>query len=100
MKPRAITVKHVREHPVRASLDERGVVAVAVKSQGVVFSFPLAVWPEDSFRKAAWIERLTPHWDMGRPEWSPQCQRLRDACQSAINILQSMNTTKEQQHAP
>lgn len=74
MNRSTVTPKHVRDNPVKAALDEHGGVTVSVKSQGVGFSFPLALWPADSLRRAGWIERLTPHWDLGRSDWSPLCR--------------------------
>lgn len=84
-KPTA-TDKSVRDMPVKAKL-KVGQIIVEQKLCGVVFSFPAAVWPEGSWKQSKWIERLTPWWDMDAPDWSPQAQRLRDACRNSINKL-------------
>lgn len=76
----------VRDQTVTAKL-KAGNVAVECKINGVLFGFPLAVWPADSWTQAQWVERLTPWWDMSEPDWSPQAQRLRASCRAAINKL-------------
>lgn len=82
----AATDKSVREITVTAKL-VAGDVRVECKRAGIIFGFPRAVWPSDSWTQAQWIERLTPWWDMACPDWSPQAQRLRDSCRAAINRL-------------
>lgn len=76
----------VRESRVTAKL-KAGDVIVDCKRNGVIFGFPLAVWPATAWEQAQWIERLTPWWDMTAPDWTPQAQRLRDSCRAAINKL-------------
>ena len=81
-----VTDKSVRDLPVKAKL-KAGQISVEQSLCGIVFSFPAAVWPQGSWKQAQWVERLTPWWDMDAPDWTAQCQRLRDACRGAINNL-------------
>ena len=81
-----VTDKSVRDLLVKAKL-KAGQIIVEQSLCGIVFSFPAAVWPQGSLKQAKWVERLTPWWDMDAPDWTAQCQRLRDACQGAINNL-------------
>ena len=80
------TDKTVRDVPVKVRL-KVGQIIVEQKICGVLFSFPAAVWPQDAMLQRAWVMRLTPWWDIGAPDWSPQAQRLRDACRRGINTL-------------
>jgi hypothetical protein len=78
--------KSVRDLPVKVKL-KVGQIIVEQGICGVIFSFPAAAWPDDPLDQARWVMRLTPWWDIGGPDWSPQAQRLRDACRNAINKL-------------
>lgn len=78
--------KTVRDNPTKAKL-KIGQIIVEQPSNGVIFSFPAAVWPRGSWKQAQWVERLTPWWDLDTPGWTAQSQRLRDTCVNAINKL-------------
>jgi hypothetical protein len=78
--------KSVRDLPVKAKL-KAGQIIVEQGICGVLFSFPAAVWPQDALDQFQWVTRLTPWWDIGTRDWSPQAQRLREACQRTINKL-------------
>lgn len=80
--------KSVRDAAVDAKL-VKGQIVVENKINGVLFSFPAAVWPDESMaaHQRMWVNRLTPWWDMEQPQWSPTSQRLRDSCLAAIRKL-------------
>ena len=82
------TDKSVRDAAVTVKL-AAGQIVVENKLNGVLFSFPAAVWPgpEQSAYQRMWVQRLTPWWDMEQPQWSPTSQRLRESCVKAINKL-------------
>lgn len=91
--------KSVRDLPVEACL-KVGQIIVEQRICGVVFSFPAVVWPEGSWKQAQWVERLTPWWDTDTIGWTPQCQRLRDACRGAINKLLHVAALPENRERP
>lgn len=78
--------KSVRDLPVKAKL-KAGQIIVEQKTCGIIFSFPAAVWPKDVYEQCLWVGRLTPWWDALLPDWTPQCQRLRDSCRNSIDKL-------------
>ena len=80
------TDKSVRENTTIAKM-VNGLIVVENKKHGIIFSFPAAVWPVLPPQQRAWVERLTPWWDMSQPDWSPLSHRLRESCVAAINIL-------------
>mgnify|MGYP001607890146 CR=1 FL=1 len=82
------TDKSVRDAAVNVKL-VLGQIVVENKINGVLFSFPAAVWPDAtmSAHQRMWIERLTPWWDMEQPQWSPTSHRLRESVVKAINKL-------------
>ena len=85
---RRATDKSVRALPTTAKL-VAGQVVVENKTCGIIFSFPAAVWPDNtmSAHQRMWVERLTPWWDMEQPQWSPTSHRLRESAVKAINKL-------------
>ena len=89
---RRSTDKSVRDRAVTAKLSV-GQIIVENKINGVLFSFPAAVWPlhwnptTTAIKRLEWVTRLTPWWDMEQPQWSPTSQRLRESCVKAINNL-------------
>ena len=88
MVRRRASDKSVRDRAVNVRLTD-GHIVVENKINGVLFSFPAAVWPDAtmSAHQRMWVERLTPWWDMEQPQWSPTSQRLRESCVKAINNL-------------
>ena len=88
MVRRRASDKSVKAAAVNVKLVQ-GQIVVENKLNGVLFSFPAAVWPDStmSAHQRMWIERLTPWWDMEQPQWSPTSQRLRESCVKAINNL-------------
>jgi hypothetical protein len=80
------TDKSVRDLPLKVK-SKAGQIIVEQSLCGIIFSFPAAVWPDDGAKQRAWIERLTPWWDIGEIGWTPTCQRLRESCVKAINKL-------------
>ncbi len=84
---KSATCKSVRDLPVKARLDGRGVIIVEQKLNGILFTFPAISWPVVSFGQREWVERLTPWWDIFHTEWTPQCHRLRESCVKSINAV-------------
>ena len=79
--------KSVRDLPVKAKL-KNGQIIAEQGICGVVFSFPASAWPaSDATQQLNWIMRLTPWWDIGEKDWTPQAQRLRESCRKSINKL-------------
>ena len=85
----------MRDFPVRAKI-KNGQIIAEQKLSGIIFSFPAAVWPTQKLKRLEWVTRLTPWWDMGAADWSPQAQRLRESCINSINekIHQSNNPSQ------
>lgn len=75
--------RSVSSLPVQSKL-KAGQIIVEQKACGVVFSFPAAVWPREVKKQRAWVERLTPWWDMDASDWTPQAHRLRESCLKSI----------------
>ena len=76
--------KSVRGNPVKAKL-KLGQLTVENPLNGVMFGMPACAWPRDPAKQRAWVERLTPWWDMDAPDWTPTAHRLRESCVKAIN---------------